>query len=214
MLTCWTMSTGGKYSDYYPQRLKREVGKYLSIPHRFRCIADHDIDGVETVDPPTDYPGWWGKIGLFKPGFVTLGPNLWLDLDVVITGSLDPLVRLYGNTAFAAAKNWAQSGHGGVQSSVMIWDGGAHAQQIYNLFNPDNAHWPPVNQPGKLWGDQEFITTLRDKGLLQVSHIREQWVRSYKYHCRQGLPEDCRVVVFHGSPNPGDPEVNESWFAW
>ena len=105
MLTVWTMSTGGKYDDYYPQRLQREVGKHLDHEHRFICIADHPIDGVMTVPPPADYPGWWGKVGLFKPGF-TYGLNLWLDLDVVITGSLDELVDAHDMPVdIAAADN-------------------------------------------------------------------------------------------------------------
>jgi len=211
MLTVWTMSTGGKYDDYYPQRLRREVKKHLSLRHRFICIADHEIDRVATMSPPTDYPGWWGKVGLFKPG-VPSPINLWLDLDVVITGPLDDLVNIYGQCDLAMPINWAQSGHGGCQSSVMLWRQSKHTLPIYKQFKAKWAHWPPINQPGVLWGDQEWITRLRDEGLLNVTPICERWVKSYKYHCRGGLPDDCRVVVFHGKPDPD--EVSEPWFRW
>lgn len=210
MLTVWSMSTGGKYHDYYVQRLQREVKKHLSLPHRFICISDHSIDRVITMQPPTDLPGWWGKIGLFKPGVATT-TNLWLDLDVVITGSLDDLVERYGNCTLAAANNWAKSGHGGVQSSVMVWKQSKYTLPIYKEFQKEWARWPPVNDGG-LWGDQEWITQLRDSGKLDVTPIFPPWIRSYKYHCRQGLPNDCRVVVFHGKPDPH--EVSETWFSW
>lgn len=210
MLTVWTMSTGGKYDDYYPQRLAREVKKYLSLPHRFICIADHPIDRVITMPPPTDYPGWWGKIGLFKPGVATT-VNLWLDLDVVITGPLDDLIERYGNCPLAAPSNWAASGHGGVQSSVLVWKQSKYTLPIYREFQREWARWPPVNDGG-LWGDQEWLTVLRDAGKLDVTPIYPPWVRSYKYHCTNGLPADCRVAVFHGKPDPD--EVKTSWFQW
>ena len=211
MLTVWTMSTGGKYPDAYPQRLQREVAKHLDVPYRFVCISDHAIDGVTTMPPPTDYPGWWGKVGLFKPGVASL-VNLWLDLDVVITGDLTDMVARYGTSKLAMPSNWAQSGHGGCQSSVMIWRQSRYTWPIYNRFQPEWAHWPPRNAPGVLWGDQEWVTQCRDEGFIEVEPINDDWVKSYKYHCRGELPNNCRVVVFHGKPDPH--EVNESWFQW
>lgn len=148
---------------------------------------------------------------LFAPGMAE-GVNLYLDLDVVVTGSLDPIVECLGQHSLAMPLNWAQSGHGGCQSSVMVWRACEYTQQIYNLFDPKDAHWPPINKPGILWGDQEWITHLRDTGLLRVRPIPEQYVKSYKYHCRNGLPADTRVVVFHGEPKPEN--VKEGWFTW
>jgi hypothetical protein len=161
--------------------------------------------------PPTQYPGWWGKIGLFKPGVASL-VNLWLDLDVVITGRLDDLIEQYGQSNLAMPINWAQSGHGGCQSSVMVWAQSKHTLPIYKRFESKWAHWPPRNEPGVLWGDQEWITQLRDESVIHVDPINADWIKSYKYHCRDGLPEDCRVVIFHGKPDPH--EQSESWYQW
>ena len=209
MLTVWTMCTGSAYDPYYVQRLKREATKHLSIEHQFICITEHDIPQVPvTMKPPTDWPGWWGKLGLFKPG-VASDWNLWLDLDVVVTGSLDELALRYRECELACPANWAQSGHGGCQSSVMVWNGKCHAP--FEMFNAEDARWPPVNDGG-LWGDQEMLTMLRDSGQINVTHTEPDLVRSYKYHCRGGLPENCRVVVFHGEPKPAD--VREPWFQW
>ena len=211
MLTVWCLCIGDKYPDYYAQRLQRTVRENLTEPHRFVCISDHDIEGVDTIPPINDLPGWWGKVNLFSFD-VCDGHNLYFDLDVVITGSLDDLVSGYGNTTLAMPLNWAASGHGGCQSSVMLWTKNYNCKQIYESFDPAIAHWPPINQPPILWGDQEWITQLRDSHKVQVNPINEQWVKSYKYHCRDGLPYDCRVVVFHGEPKPAD--VKADWFAW
>ena len=225
MLTVWCLwwrdpAAPDKYSAYYVQRLKREVKKYLSLPHRFICITDQKVDGVITMPPPENLPGWWGKISLFRPGMATT-TNLFLDLDIILTGSLDELVLRYGECPLAAPLNWAASGHGGVQSSVMVWKQSKYTLPIYRDFRREWARWPPCNDNGTFtpkgrggWGDQEWVTHLRDAGKLDVVPMFPPWVRSYKYHIRPTatLPAQCKVAVFHGSPKPA--EVNESWFQW
>lgn len=208
MLTVWTILWGDKYPHDYVRSLRRQVVRHLREPHEFVCISDQRIERVPVLKPRVDFPGWWQKVGLFKPG-EDCGRNLWLDLDVVITGGLDALCDpLPHGVQLRAPLNWAQSGHGGVQSSVMYWERGS-AAAVYDLFDPSIAHWPPRNEPGVLWGDQEWITRLRDRGDLNVQPVREEWVRSYKYHCRQQPPEDMRVCVFHGKPDPS--EVPDEW---
>jgi hypothetical protein len=215
MLTVWCVLWGDKYDHYYVQRLKRETEKYLTIKHQFKCLSDQSIEGVETVPQITDKPGWWQKIDLFSPGFCG-DYNLFLDLDIILTSNLDNMLLQYAGSHLACASNWAASGHGGCQSSVMIWKGGkgCQAETIYRLFDPKDAHWPPRNEPGYYWGDQEFITHLRDTGHLAVTHFAPELIQSYKYHCQgKGLPGmGCLAVIFHGLPNP--PDVVEDWFKW
>ena len=210
MLTVWCICWGDKYPDYYVTRLKESVAQNTEIPHRFVCVTDRRIPGITTMPPPVDWPGWWGKIGLFKPGFS--GPlNLYLDLDVVVTGDLTPIIESLDQHSLAMPLNWAQSGHGGCQSSVMVWRDCLLNQQIYDLFDPAWIHWPP-KEPWKFYGDQEVITHFRDTGLIRVRPIPDQYVKSWKYHCQNGLPKDARVIVFHGSPKPD--EVSVPWFKW
>lgn len=215
MLTVWCLwwrdpANPDKYGEYYVQRLQRDVRKQLTIPHRFVCVTEEEIEGVETLAPRVDWPGWWGKIDLFCLGEVG-ETNLYLDLDVVITGDLTEMVMRHAHDVLATPWNWAASGHGGCQSSVMIWHGNM-AALIAHRFDPQrDAHWPPVNKPGVFWGDQEWITDNRDRGF-PVTQINADWVKSYKYHCRDGLPEGAKVVVFHGEPKPAD--VKASWFQW
>jgi len=174
--------------------LRRMVRQNLSLPHEFICITESDL------------PGWWGKVRLFNEN--SRERNLWLDLDVVITGSLDGLVDPL-DKGIRIAKNWAQSGYGGCQSSVMYWEGD-NGRIINDEFDPAIAYWPPRNEPGILWGDQEWITKLRDKGRIEVEYFSPEDVISYKYHVQgKRLPPDAKVVVFHGKPKPR--QVNEAW---
>ena len=216
MLTVWCVwwrdpANPDKYSAYHVLRLKTTVAKNLTIPHRFVCITSERLNDVETMPPSSGLPGWWGKLELWRPGVCDVN-NLYLDLDVVITGSLDEMVAQYADCVLAAPSNWAQSGHGGVQSSVLLWRSSRFTLPIWKEFKPEWAHWPPVNKPGTLWGDQEWITRLRDAGRIEVTPINPAWVKSYKYHCRDGLPPDTRVCVFHGDPKPEN--VRAAWFQW
>jgi hypothetical protein len=195
MLTVWCVLWGDKYTPDYVQLLRNMVGAHLQVPFIFKCITDsaHEWEGVEKVAPiHPEWIGWWQKLQLFA---LADGPSLYFDLDVVITGTLNYLAD-YAVHEFAAPANWAQSGHGGVQSSVMAWNG--NWREPFTRFNYE------VDSK-RLWGDQEFITEIRGGSFKQIPGVK-----SYKYHCQNGsLPGDAAVVVFHGKPDPH--EVGDAW---
>jgi len=189
------------------------VDRHLSIDHEFVCISDNDIDGIDTVKPINDLPGWWLKTTLFAPT-VSRKRNLWLDLDVTITQNIDALVEpLNDYYDIRTILNWADSGHGGIQSSVMYWEGNS-AQTIHDKFNHADAYWPPHTNEfwdnGQVkWGDQEWCTYLRDTNQIKVEYFDPAHVVSYKYHCLKGLPDDSLIQIFHGKPDPD--EVRDEW---
>lgn len=192
-LNVWCVCVGNKYHHGYVYALKEMVEKNLSTPHTFTCITTEKLPGINTVLPWLPYQGWWSKINLFHPGIVE-GPSIYFDLDVIITGSIDYLVPFTKNKLSAPA-NWAQSGHGGIQSSVMAWSGEYH--------EPSEKINYPVDSK-RLWGDQEYLWELLGDDWVRIPHVG-----SYKYHCRAGIPDVLRVVVFHGKPDPH--EVKDPW---
>lgn len=201
MLTVWSVCNGTKYADDDVYILKEMVARNCG-EHRFRCLSDRQIPGVDCLIPNEDWPGWWAKLLLFK---YATGQNLYFDLDVVITAPVDGLV----SHQLSMPANWAQSGHGGCQSSVISW---GSPYDFYKDFDPSQIQ--VTGEPHScgrykgLWGDQEFITLeLGDPGRGTV--IPMKGVYSYKYHCREGLPKDAVVVSFHGDPKPG--QVRDEW---
>ena len=187
-LTVYCVYWGDKYHKGYVYALKEMVEKNLTIEHDFVCITTEKLPGIQTKLPFVPYHGWWQKIGLFAP-FITSGPSLYFDLDVVITGNIDYLAE-YTDSQLAAPSNWARSGHGGLQSSVMAWKG--NWTEPYERFKPQ---WPEVAE--RLWGDQEFLWEMLGDDWTRIPHVG-----SYKYHCREGIPDDLKVIVFHGKPDP------------
>jgi len=191
-LTVWSVCVGTKYHTGYVYALKEMVEQNLTIPHEFVCITTEKLPGINTVLPYAPYQGWWSKLNLFAPRMAD-GPSLYFDLDVVITGNLDYLAE-YTDT-FSAPANWAQSGHGGIQSSVMAWPGDWH-------YPFENFDYQTI--PKRLWGDQEYLWELLGDDWEKI-----EGVGSYKYHVRpaKNIPDWMRVCVFHGKPDPH--EVND-----
>jgi len=208
LITVWTACTGDAYNPDEVGILKRQVDRHLSEPHIFICITEHEIEGITTLKPKNMLPGWWIKVRLFS-GEISHPRNLWLDLDSTITGSLDDLITPLGEGIHVrTAWNWAVNGHGSCQSSVMFWQGDS-GRIINDLFDPKDAHWPPVRNKywdnGQLkWGDQEWATYLRDTGKIKVEYFEPWHVISFKYHCKEGLPPESRVQCWHGKPDPAD----------
>ena len=170
---------GGVYKTEHVIRLHHTVREHLSQPFLFSCI---------TASP---WPGWWAKIELFKPGRFN-GRVLYLDLDVSVVGQLDDLVD--GFAPFTIIDEW-QNPPGRFNSSVMVWDAGA-GEPIYRDFNEGVME--------RLHGDQAWV----HEKMPRAKTFPKEWCQSYKRHIRPrldgSLPEDCRVVVYHGQPKPWD----------
>lgn len=197
------MLNGTKYQDEDVHTLKGMVCRNLEQTHEFWCFSDRPIRGINCIITDENWPGWWAKLLLFRYA-PQEDQHLYLDLDTVVTGNLD---RLLSNRLSMPA-NWAQSGHGGCQSSVMSWAG--DYSFIPDEFDPSKLEAPERSNCGAyegLWGDQEFITRLMGEPGGEIKPMNH--VYSYKYHCRQSLPEDASVVCFHGEPKPG--QVSDTW---
>jgi hypothetical protein len=117
---------GTKYGSIYVNRLFNMVKKNLTKPFNFYCMTDdatgltHDIRVLPIAD--TSLSGWWHKLSLFKSDFYGLqGTALYLDLDVVITGSLDPLID-YEPEHFCIMRDTGRNKWDKFNSSIMRFE--------------------------------------------------------------------------------------------
>jgi uncharacterized Rossmann fold enzyme len=207
VLTVW--KTGGVYGREYVERLHKAVTEHLNIPHRFVCLTDGEVDGVETIPLKYGWPGWWSKVEMFRPDLEDLGTILFLDLSCVIVGSLDTLASHEGEIV---TKDFY---YGGPSQSVFKFRPGK-CRQLWDAFTANADHWmkegdrriPPH------FGDQILMTKVWDQPIEYWQDVYPGQVVSYKVHCRDGIPPDARIVKFHGSPRIH--ECEEPWvrFAW
>lgn len=196
---------GDKYDIKYVQRLKLMVERNLSVPHRFICLSDKDIEGIDCIPIfATKWEGWWQKVALFTPQLFPSGTKvLYLDLDVIITGSIDVLAYQRTECPLAMIYNFGPNrSHCAHNSSVMQWTSGdPRLNGIHDFFTEDVMR--------KLHGDQCWIwRVLRDN----IANWPMEYIKSYKYDCRgKTLDDSIRIVVFHGDPKPH--QINEAWAA-
>jgi hypothetical protein len=189
----------------YVRKLKAGVEQHLTLPHRFVCLTDHPIEGVECL--PARFKGWWEKLHIFEPGLFA-GRVMFLDLDTYLVGNIDHVARYDGH--FATLHDfWRPVGLG---PAVMLFDP-KWAEFIWQEWAA--AGFPQTDPRG----DQGWIENLnqgrmrKDVDILQEMHPGEFF--SYKTSCTKELPAGARVVCFHGRPRPHEAQgwAREHWEA-
>lgn len=147
-----------KYGVEYVDKLRAMVRRHLSGDFRFVCLTDKPLQlprGIEGIEIPNPRPmfGWWSKLQLFSPSHGFSGRMLYLDLDSLIVGSLDPIVDY--PSAFAlvppAGNFQPRTAHQVVRrfnSSVMVWNAGEQDRVF--------LQWTPT-VTRRLFGDQDWI---------------------------------------------------------
>jgi len=208
VLTVCTWLWGDKYGPHYVDRLRNGVARHLKQPHRFEVFTPSPAD-----EHLTKIPGCFARLRMFDPVWQKLNHVYdrlaCLDLDVVITGPLDPLfdrpepfVILHG----ANASNPCP-----MNGSVMMLRPGAHPE-VWSDFSvekakavpfyafPDDQGWlwhKLPNAPGWQAGPSSGIWSFAKRG----------WPKDNK------LPDGARMVCFPGSRDPSQFE-HLDWLRW
>ena len=136
------MKWGDKYSSDYVNILFNMVSRNLKNPFKFVCFTD-DATGidprVETFDLPSlNLPNniperGWLKLTTFSKNLADLqGQALFLDLDVIVTGSLDELFEIEGE--FFIIKDFIRRDSTG-NSSVYRFEIGKHEDVLTYFKN-------------------------------------------------------------------------------
>lgn len=196
----WGKQKGNQVTPYgveYVEKLRNSVARSLTIPHDFVCITNLDVpDGVIKVEPPLPQTtgGWWQKVGLFTPGLFDYSQRvMFLDLDVVITGSLDNIASV--QEPFCMIENYGPNKrHAAHNSSCLVWTPSKQTENIYTKFSDDVMK--------ELHGDQCWIWRVRRN---EIWDYPKSWVVSYKYEKHpqwKHANKDTAIVVFHGDPKP------------
>lgn len=203
---------GDKYPYQYVNNLYRSVVRRTEEDITFYCITDDgrrlDDEIVVVPFPKIELEGWWWKLTLFNPEFYPQikGETLYLDLDVVLTASIQPYLDRERKADLLTIKNFGKDGD--MNSSVLRWDRNELGWIWEKFLTTKHVGRPKryYEYLGKvLQGDQNFLDMVVDR-----EYFPERWTRSYKYsgecECIKKAP---RIVVFHGKPDPH--EVTCEW---
>lgn len=185
------LRSGGVYTADWVIKLKRNVDRF-SFGHRFVCLSDVPVPGVDTIKLEHDWPGWWSKMEMFRPGLLP-GRNLYLDLDTVITANIEHLWHYDG---FAALSDFYQPNS--PASGAFLWTEPRTALYEQMVNDP-----PPMRSRSDFWWPQHAGKVDRLQQLFPGTF------GSYKADQLEDGPKGFAVVCFHGSPK--QPDLPKTW---
>jgi hypothetical protein len=206
------MKWGTAYGVEYANTLYSMVSRNTARPLRFICFTDNVAGLRPEIEPyplpPIDLPPshqWkaWRKISLWQRNLAGLeGAVLFLDLDVVVTGSIDPFFDFKPDETYCVIENWTQMGEGIGNTSVFRLTVGAHPE-VYETL---------VADPAAAFAKYRNSQTFASRTISRMTYWPAEWCVSFKHTLMPRwplnfikttpLPGDARVVCFTGMPNP------------
>ncbi len=196
-LTICTWSWGTKYSGAYIDRLCESVRRNVVQPFNFRLFTPADEDLALT-----QVPGCFARLRMFDPAWQEAngvrGRLVCLDLDLVVTGPLDPLFDR--NEDFVILQGANASNPCPYNGSVMMLRTGAHAE-VWGDFSLEAAAKVPKHD---FADDQGWLAAkIPDAAGWKVGEAsgiyafqKPGWPRG------EALPKHARIVAFPGWRDP------------
>jgi hypothetical protein len=198
------LRSGGDFNFGHAHRLACSIAANLTLPHRIVLLSDQgpefESEVFRHVRLAHDWPKWWSKLELFRPGLFEEGARvLFFDLDTVIAGNLDELART--PFPFAGLRDFYFPDR--FASGVMSFIACSEISELYGTFREQ-----PELYMGRAGGDQRFIRDAWIGAGRRFSFLQDSFpgqIVSFKVHTRpgaRGLPAGARVLCFHGFPRP------------
>jgi hypothetical protein len=218
------MKWGARYPSDYVNYLWSMIRRNTKRDTRLVCYTD-DPTGVHpdvVCHPIPDMPlpervknKPWRKIGLWRPELPGLsGDVLFVDLDVVITGSVDAFFDHEPDATFCVIENWTQPGSKIGNTSVYRFKVGSHPYLFHELMKD------PERVLGKFPNSQTYIS----RTIREMTYWPAEWCVSFKhsllprwplnFFVSAPLPPDTRVVCFTGKPDPDEARDGRWPAAW
>ncbi len=205
--------------------LKRMVDRHYPDPHRVICVTD-EPDGIDAdveivplwndyADVPSPHggknPSCYRRLKAYAPDIAAIfGPRfVMMDLDCVIVGDMRPVWNRPEDFVIWGDTNPQPGSH--YNGGMVLQSAGAR-KQVWERFDPKTS--PRQSLTAKCWGsDQGWISYCLGPG--EKKWTREDGVYSWRNHLQRNgykLPENARIVMFHGSTDPWSADVKD--VAW
>ena len=211
---------GGEfYTAEYVNRLFRACLRHMTRPFDFVLLAGPSVR-KEALDSKikiieTGLPYWWAGMVFWS----LTGTRLFLDLDVVVVGSLDSLFDV--DSECCCSRDWSThsyipSGHENdanpgvslIRGDAGLWVWDEYQKAGKPIWNPQDRS---IDHSPCHMAAQGIINDHRGR----VDLFPQEVCASYKYTVKKiGVPPGCVTVHFHGQPKPhevADQFVKEHW---
>ncbi|GHA90532.1 hypothetical protein GCM10009069_11850 [Algimonas arctica] len=219
MQTVICMKWGTRYGPEFVNRMWAAVQRNTARPTRLVCLTD-DVTGIDAavhchpipdINLPLDLINTpWRKLTLWQAPLADLsGDVLFLDLDLVITGSLDEMFD-FEPGRYCVIENWTQMGQGNGNTSAFRFPVGKYTH-IFNDLQ-DN----PNDILSRYRIEQLYISREIDDMVFWPT----LWCASFKHTLlprwpmnfvkAPDLPAETRIVAFTGKPDQ-DEALRGEW---
>ncbi len=224
MNTVVCMKWGVRYGPEYVNKLYSMVRRNLTGPLRFVCFTDDETGLDEGIEPhplpeiklPDVIPTFsaWAKISLWQDPLIDLeGDVLFLDLDIVITDSLDSFFT-YKPGKYCVIENWTQLDRNLGNTTAFRWPVGKYSY-IYDNYIKD-----PQGYLDKYRIEQTYIS----REIEEMHFWPREWCVSFKvslippwpqrFFREPALSEGVRLVGFTGKPDPDEAAIGKWPAPW
>jgi hypothetical protein len=217
---------GTKYGAPFVNLLYAMVARNITPPFTFTCFTDNrddlhpgilceDLPPLDVEKMPVNTKGIWPKARLWGPRLGKLrGPVLFLDLDLVIVGSLDFFFEIGDADDVVMARNQSTPFEKLGQTSLFRFPVGKLVS-LQEKFRAD-----PQGAADRYRFEQRFVTRNAPGGVKffprsSILHFRQdcRWPFPLNYFLVSRLPKGARVVLFPGGFLPqqaidGRPKAN------
>ncbi len=210
-------SLGLRYINNLASMIRRHAPEELNYKMiLFTDRPDVEISGVQVraLLTPSDLRWNLHKMFMYSPQAELNGPVLCFDLDCVIVGDLDPLVKTvhqFGKRLITCAGAYQKKKIGG---SIIGFKWQPRLTQL--LWNPLLNAREEIEAQTKGSERVYFRQRLNRRQVTFWEKLIPGKVLSFKRDCAGGLPKGASVVRFHGRPRPHEvvsaiPWVKEMW---
>lgn len=202
---------GGKvgYDASWVKKLQNSVSRNLTLPHRFVCLSDCEVD-CERIALDNTGLGFWAKLQLFRPGqFDT--PVLYIDLDAVVCQNIDSIVDRVRDQSFVM---WLEPRRNIHSSAIMWWQGDySYLWDLYKSRSED--YWRQLHTEKHSYGDQGFIADHVRHTVFQ-DHMPRSWFHLVGKRDNDFDFSEVKILQFiktHTKPStmPEHPMVQQHW---
>jgi hypothetical protein len=172
--------------------LRDALQRNTTVSHRFLCFTDQpELVPVEAVKIKPVFELRLNKFMPFAPEFGLKGRVLNIDLDTVIMDNIDRM--LLRSDKFITTRR--MNGVNAASGAITLTDA-EYGRELYEQIKEQ----PELVAAQCNGWDGRFMRKYVS-GAVYWQNI-ESGIYSYKLDCLEGMPDDARIINFHGRPRP------------
>lgn len=197
----------------YINNLYLGVSRWTTIPFKFVCFSNeelHDLHSEIEVRPfkIVTSKGVLPRMYMFSEESGLFGSQvLSLDLDVIITGSLDNLLNYKG--IFCTRKSWTRGEETLIDGDIMSFKSGKETEEKF--WNPLVLDIEKVEQISGGGRERFWVRHVMNGVSDTWQEVLPGQVCSYKFHvmAKGKVPQGARIISCHGYPRPH--QIEQPW---